>query len=325
MAIDPKTAQEFTRAVGLVDKVGKARKATEPKYNDLKKRLAVAIKEKDSPKLELYASAFEAMVSEIAKGSSAVDLALGSMREVETDEDFVSNRLAAIDKLMTIISEARKSFAFMFKDAKDQQNKCEEALAASQDAGEDATRALARLQKRADDDRDKLKELFGKSEALAIKAQNAVDKRDAKGLKDAQKAYDALLIEPALFLHGKLMEDVDAFDEKAAASKSYGPDVQAEMKDGAKDIKNKAVGVKVYVEQLAQTSKLVAGMSIAEIDFKKAAKILALDLNVEETLTKVLKGSPAGIPAGLEQIGAKLDPKRKGKDMLDALKKAGVL
>ncbi|HWK84299.1 MAG TPA: hypothetical protein VNS61_11245, partial [Caldimonas sp.] len=254
MAIDPKTAQEFTRAVGLVDKVGKARKATEPKYDDLKKRLAVATKAKDGPKLELYSSALEAMVSEIARGSAAVDLALGSMRDVETDEDFVSSRLAAIDKLMTIISEARKSFAFMFKDAKDQQNKCEEALAAAQDAGEDATRALARLQKRADDDRDKLKELFGKSDALASKAQAAVDKRDAKGLKDAQKAYEALLVEPAIFLHGKLMEDVAAFGANAGTSKSYGADVQAEVKDGVKDIQNKAAGVRVYVDELTKVS-----------------------------------------------------------------------
>jgi uncharacterized phage infection (PIP) family protein YhgE len=325
MAIDPKTAQEFTRAVGLVDKVGKARKATEPKYDDLKKRLAVAIKAKDGPKLELYSSALEAMVSLIAKGSAAVDLALGSMREVETDADFVASRLAAIDKLMTIISEARTSFAAMFKDAKDQQNKCEEALASSQDAGEDATRTLARLQKRADDDRDQLKELFGKSDALATKAQGAVDRRDAKALKAAQDAYDALHIEPALFLHGKLMEDVAAFGEQAAKSKDYGADVQAEVKDGVKDIQNKAAGVRVYVEQLTSVSKMVAEMSIAEIDVKKAAKTLSVDRASEAALAKVLNGPPASMVAGLDQIGAKLDPKQKGKDMLEALKKAKVV
>ena len=89
MATNPNTAKEFTRAVGLVDQVAKARKATEPKYEDLKKRLAIAIKAKDGPKLELYRTAFEAMVSEIAKGSGLVDLALGSMREIEEACDVI--------------------------------------------------------------------------------------------------------------------------------------------------------------------------------------------------------------------------------------------
>jgi hypothetical protein len=325
MAVNPNTAKEFARAVGLVDQVAKARKATEPKFEDLKKRVAIAIKAKDGPKLELYRSAFEAMVSEIAKGSGLVDTALGSMREIETDEEFVSGRLAAIDKLMTIISEARTSFARMFKDAKDQQKQCEQALAASDDAGEDAQRALARLQKRADDDRDKLKDTFTKSEALAARGQAAVDKRDAKALKDVQKAYDALLVEPAVFLHGKLMDDVADFADKAGASKSYGPDIQAEMKDGARDIQNKAAGVRGYVEQLTQTSKLVADMTVEEIDTKKAAKVLAIDRATEDKVAKVLNGPPAAWLPGLEQIGAKLTPKRKGKDMLDALKKNNVL
>lgn len=325
MAVNPSTAQEFTRAVGLVDQVAKARKATEPKYEDLKKRLAVAVKAKDGPKLELYRTALDAMVSEIAKGSGQVDLALGSMRAIEADEEFVAGRLAAIDKLMTIISGARTSFARMFKDAKDQQNQCEQALAASDDAGEDAQRALARLQKRVDDDRDTLKETFLKSDALATRGEAAVDKRDAKALKDVQKAYEALLVEPALFLHGKLMEDVADFGDKAGSSKSYGPDIQAEMKDGVKDLQSKAAGVRVYVEQLALTSKRVAGLTIAEIDTRKAAKVLAIDRATEDKVAKVLNGPPTAWLPGLEQIGAKLDPKRKGKDMIDALKKAGVL
>lgn len=324
MAIDPKTAQKFKEAVVLVDRVGKARKATEAKYDDLKSRLGVAMKAKDGPKLELYLSAFEAIVSEIAKGSGLVDSALAALREVELDEEFVASRLAAIDKLMTIVSEARTAFARMFKDAKEQQNKGEAALASSQDAGEEAMRSLARLQKRADDDRDKLKDLFAKSEALASKAQAALDRRDTKALKDAQKAYDALLVEPAVFLHGKLMEDVAAFGEKAGASKNYGADLQAELKDGVKDIQNKAAGVRVYVDELAKTSKMVGEMSVAEIDVKKAAKVLSLDRAAEAQLAKVLNGPPAAMSAGLDAIGAKQDPKRKGKDLLDALKKAGV-
>jgi hypothetical protein len=39
----------------------------------------------------------------------------------------------------------------------------------------------------------------------------------------------------------------------------------------------------------------------------------------------VLSGPAAGFEAGLEQIGKKLKPAQKGKDMLAKLKSAGVL
>ncbi|MEO5880857.1 MAG: hypothetical protein ABIQ06_00435, partial [Caldimonas sp.] len=97
------------------------------------------------------------------------------------------------------------------------------------------------------------------------------------------------------------------------------------LKDGIKDIQNLAYGIDVYVEQLGLSVKRMKERSVGEIDVGKAAKALSIDRAGEAALKKVLSGPPSGFEAGLEQIGRKLDPKQKGKDMLARLKSAGVL
>ncbi len=66
-------------------------------------------------------------------------------------------------------------------------------------------------------------------------------------------------------------------------------------------------------------------LSVEEIDVGKAAKALSLDREGEAALKKVLNGPASGFESGLEQIGKKLKPPQKGKDMLAKLKSAGVL
>ena len=292
MADDPKSIALYKEAIVKIDAVDKARKATQPKYEDLKKRIAGAIKSKAESKLELYRSALEAVVSEIAKGSNKVDLAHGAMREVELDEEFAAGHVAAIDKLTDILEAGQKSFDAMFKDAKKLQNDIEAALASAEDVATLARRALARLQKRADDDRETLKKLFARSDALAQKADEAKETHKKPVLAAAQKAYADLLVEPALFLHGKLIEELAAFAVEAGLPK-YGPELQAELKDGIKDIQVQMAGVRIYVEQLDETSKRVKEMTVEEIDMKqaarKAAKLLALDRAREDEMAKAFE------------------------------------
>lgn len=320
----------YTVAINRVDAVGKARKATEPKFQDLRGRIAVAIKAKASSKLELYQSALEAVVSEIAKGSGLVDLAQGAMRELEVDKEFAASHLAAIDKLTDILEVGQKAFDTMFKDSKKLQNDIETALASADDAATQARRSLARLQKRADDDRDALKSLFPKSEAAAVKADEAKTKFSKPLLTAAQKAYESLGIEPALFLHGKVIEELAAFAVEAGLPK-YGPELQAELKDGIKDIQVQMAGVRVYVDELGKTSKRVDDMTIDEVDMKEAAKkgakLLSLDRErqdeMEDAFDKTFGGGD--LAAALDKVGTKATPKQKGRDMLDKMKRAKIV
>jgi hypothetical protein len=109
---------------------------------------------------------------------------------------------------------------------------------------------------------------------------------------------------------------VKEFGEKAAANAGYSDDLKKKLKDGVKDIQNKAVGVNVYVEQLGLASKRVKELSVEAIDVGKAAKALAIDRNGEAALKKVLNGPASGFEAGLEQIGKKLKPRRKARTCL---------
>jgi len=126
-------------------------------------------------------------------------------------------------------------------------------------------------------------------------------------------------------LHEGLLKRVKEFGEKSAANAGYSDELKKKLKDGVKDIQNKAVGVNVYVEQLGLASKRVKELSVEAIDVGKAAKALAIDRNGEAALKKVLNGPASGFESGLEQIGKNLEPKQKGKDMLAKLKSAGVL
>jgi hypothetical protein len=330
MADDPKSIARYKEAIVKIDAVDKARKATGPKYEDLKKRIAGAIKTKAESKLELYQSALEAVVSEIARGSDKVDHAHGAMRELELDDAFAASHVAAIDKLTDILEAGQKSFDEMFKDAKKLQNDIEAALATADDVATLARRALARLQKRSDDDRESLKKLFARSDALAQKADDAKETHKKPLLAAAQKAYADLLVEPALFLHGKLIEELAAFAVEAGLPK-YGPELQKELKDGIKDIQVQMAGVRVYVEQLDETSKRVKEMTVEEIDMKqaakKAAKLLALDRAREDEMVKAFEATflSGDLAAALDKIGAKADPKQKGKDMLVKLRSAKIV
>jgi hypothetical protein len=218
----------------------------------------------------------------------------------------------------------------MFKDAKKLQNDIEAALATAEDVATLARRSLTRLQKRADDDREALKKLYARSEALAQKADDAKETHKKPLLAAAKKAYADLLVEPALFLHGKLIEELAAFAVEAGQPK-YGPELQKELKDGIKDIQVQLAGVRIYVEQLDETSKRVKDMTVDEIDMqqvaKKAAKWLSLDRDREDEMAKVFKETflSGDLAAALDKIGAKAEPKQKGKDMLTKLRNKNIV
>src|SRR5207237_437375 len=78
-------------------------------------------------------------------------------------------------------------------------------------------------------------------------------------------------------LHEGLVKRVKEFGEKAAANSGYSEELKKKLKDGVKDIQNKAVGVNVYVEQLALASERVKALTIDAIDVGKAAKALSID------------------------------------------------
>jgi len=322
---DPGTAAQFAKAKVTAVQIGKVRAAFDPKWKEVVTKLKAAIKAKQNDKIDLYLAALDGRIKELNKILRAATLARGDLREIEMDEDFVAANLTEVEKAVTTVSEAVDGLTEQFDEGKTLQNEAEAASTKFQGGANQAMTNLSSLDGEMDDAKDELSALFKKQDAIHSRAVKASESRDAKGLEKAQKEHAALGIDIALNLHQGLLKRVKEFGEKAASSSAYSDDLKKKLKDGVKDIQNKAVGVNVYVEQLGLASIRVKELSVGEIDAGKAAKALSLDRDGEAALKKVLNGPSSGFEAGLEAIGKKLDPKQKGKDMLAKLKSAGVL
>jgi hypothetical protein len=324
MAVKPQTAASFKEAVVFVDKIGKARKTIEPAFRELSGKLASAMQAKDGPMIELYLKSLGTEVSAITAAMKNVDLALGTLREVETDEDFVATRMADLEKLMKIVSEARGLFTREFAAAKQLENKAEKVLSESEDAEGQALRELARLDHEVDDDRKEMAALYARAEAVNTKCGAAVDAHDVGALKQAQKAFAALSVDVALTLHDILVQRVSEFGKKDALSKDLSAQAQDELKDGVKDMQVKLAGVRAYAEQLRQMLDRIPGLAVADIDLKKAAKVLELD-HQDARIAKALAGSSSSWERGLEALSKELKMKKNGKQLLQDLQRAKVL
>src|SRR5689334_12517439 len=182
MAGKPGTAATFKNVVVRVDRIGKARKALEPKFKELATKLAAAMQAKDGPMLELLLKALGTHVSATTAAMKEVDLALGDLREIETDDDFVAERMADLEKVMKVVSEARTTFTKQFEAAKQLENKAEKVLEQSDDAGQRALRALARLDHEVDDAKKEMVALFARAEAVNSRANEALVAHDAAAL-----------------------------------------------------------------------------------------------------------------------------------------------
>jgi hypothetical protein len=324
MAESP-TAVRFAKAKVTAAQIGKVRAVFDPKWKDVVAKLKAAVKAKQNDKIDLYLAALDGRIKELNKILRAATLARAELREIELDEDFVAAHLTDVEKAVTTVSEAVDGLTEEFDEGKTLQNDAEAASTRFQGGANQAMTNLSALDGEMDDAKDGLSALFKKQDVIHSRAAKAVESRDAKALEKAQKEHAALGIDIALTLHEALLKRVKEFGEKAASNASYSDDLKKKLKDGVKDIQGKAVGVNVYVEQLELASKRVKALAIEEIDVGKAAKALAIDRAGEADLKKVLNGPASGFEAGLEQIGRKLKPVQKGKDMLAKLKSAGVL
>lgn len=321
----PETAAQFAKAKIAAAQIGKVRAAFDPKWKDVVTKLRAAIKAKQNDKIDLYLAALDGRIKELNKILRAATLVRGELREVEMDEDFVADKLSEVEKAVTTVSDAVDGLTEQFDDGKTLQNEAEAASAKFQGGANQAMTNLSALENEMDEAKDELSALFKKQDPIYSRATKALESRDAKGLAKAQSDHASLGIGIALMLQEGRVKRVKEFGDKAASNSGYSDDLKKKLKDGVKDVQNKAAGANVYVEQLADAEKAVKAMKVDEVDVGKAAKALSIDRAGEAGLKKVLTGPSTGFEAGLEQIGRKLDPKQKGKDMLAKLKSAGVL
>jgi hypothetical protein len=318
------TADAYKNAVLKTDQVVKAQKKINPRFDELSTKLPAAIKAADGPMIELYLKSLQALIGDIDNSLNDTRLALAFLDTVENDQDFVSSRLQDVEKLTKLVSDARSSLTNQYKTAKQFENQAEKALEGQHGTEEEAFRDLAQLDKWLADEKKELVAAFQKSEQLNTQATNAFEARDSKSLADAQKAMKALEIGVLRITFDGHESSLKKFQQRAD-DKRFTEQTTAALKDGVQDLLSRHFGTKVYIEQMEKTERRVLEFDIAEIDVKKAAKVLELDSKAEPKLAKVLKGPGAAIEKGLDALAKELKLKTSGKEMVASLKKAGVL
>lgn len=324
MATNPAAADAYKKAVLKTDQIVKAQKKINPRFEELSTKLPAAIKAADGPMVELYLKSLQVLIRDIDNSLNDTRLALGFLDTVEDDEDFVSTRLQDVEKITKLVSDARSSLTNQYKTAKQLENKAEKSLEGEHGTQEAAFRELAQLDKWITDEKKELVAAFQKAEQLNTKATNAFEARDGKSLADARKAMQALEIGVRRITFDSHESSLKKFQERAE-DKRFTTQTTAELKDGVQDLLSRHIGSRVYLEQLEKTEKRVLEFEIAEIDVRKAAKVLELDSKAEPKLAKVLKGPGPAIEKGLEALAKELKLKTSGKEMAAALRKAGVL
>jgi hypothetical protein len=323
MATNPAAADAYKKAVLKTDQIVKAQKKINPRFEELSTKLPAAIKAADGPMVELYLKSLQVLIRDIDNSLNDTRLALGFLDTVEDDEDFVSTRLQDVEKVTKLVSDARSSLTNQYKTAKQLENQAEKSLEGQHGTQEAAFRELAQLDKWITDEKKELVAAFQKAEQLNTKATNAFEARDARHwrMPKSHAGTGDRCAEDHIRRHESSLKKF----QQRAEDKRFTTQTTAELKDGVQDLLSRHIGSRVYLDQLEKTEKRVLEFKIAEIDIKKAAKVLELDSKAEPKLAKVLKGPGPAIEKGLEALAKELKLKTSGKEMAAALRKAGVL
>jgi len=325
MASDPGTPAQFKAAKATAIQIGKIRAAFDPKWKDVTTKLRAAIKEKQADKIDLYLSALDGQIKALNKALRAATLARGNLREIELDEDFVADNLKEVEAALTIVSDAVTSFTRQYDEGKTLQNEAEKAGARFSGGADQAMVNLSGLEEEADEHKDELAALFKKQDGVHARAATAAESHDAKGLEKAQKEHAGLGIDITLTLYDGYVKRMRKFGTDAAKNNEYSKELKEKLADGIADIERTVGACDGWARMLDEAAKDVKNLQVEELDVAKAIKTLAIDKANEAAFKKVLLGPPVGYELGLEQIGKKLDPKQKGKEMVAKLKSAKVL
>lgn len=327
MAVKPETAAAVKKLVPLADKVEKASKQLQGELDELKRKLAESAKAKHRSMIELHLKTLEGVINRTTAALADCDEANGHLDVIDEDEDFLADktRREQVEKAGKKVADAKDTLTKVFGDAKRVQNAGEKGRSDAIGTEDDVMRELAQHDRWIKQHRKDMKALLDKTEALNTKATEAAERRDAKALAAAQAEMKKLEVGVAEIVHKGHFDSLDRLQKKAESGK-LSAELAADLKDGVKDLRAEMAGAGVAVEYMRKNNdRVMNDLSVAEIDVKKALKVLELDAKFESKLKKALEGPAAGRVKALDAIAKEADSKMDGKAMLALLIKQKVL
>jgi hypothetical protein len=326
MATKPETLAAMKVLIGTTNKIVALRDRVVPKFQKDEVTLRAAIKGKKRHVIQTCQAIVQGHIDTLAPAVSDLNRAKVSLHDVNEDEEFVAAKSAELLKLSEKLDAAEQDIVRTFQTAKRLQNEAEAGLQAALKEEKFDIQDLAMLEATLKDLGSRAKTVLNKTEALNTQASDAVDARDARKLAQAQAAMKSAGVEQIEIEFELAQKSAAALAEKAK-SKELAPDLAADLADGAKDARATLAGISVSVEYAGKNRKRVLDeLKIAEIDVKKAAKVLKLEAKFEAKLRKALDGPANARVKALDAIAreARLED-TDGKAMLAELVKQKVV
>jgi chromosome segregation ATPase len=282
-----------------------------------------AVKKSDYSRLGVVKTALAGDIKAVADSILTGKSCVATLETVREDEEFVAERLEAIDKLAEKIDTARDAIGESFETLKDLQNEVEAKMTELASEQANLRIKMAGLEKDVD---FLVKQVDFTHEARATtfrEAQAAYEGRDAKLLKSKTAEYEGTAI-------ADLQSELDTFNREIANYEKVAASLDAKMKafvlDTIKDNRPALEAAQKKLDVLKDTlDRLKKEFVLEAIDPKKALAALELDNKWLAKLTKALQCPLAALERELGVLAKEAKSKLTGKQMVEALKKAKLI
>lgn len=312
------TLVAFKNLIVTADKVKKSHTKIKADFDKNEKALRAAIAAKKRHLIETHTAILRGNLSQITAAMPDISRARGHLQTVNQDEDFAAEKADQIAKPAGMVDDAEAYLTGAFQTGKRLENDAEKGLTEAIKGEKFELQELMGLHDSVKAFRKDAKAVHDKSLAVNDKAGAAAEARNGKALAAAQAEMKALKIDDIVTMNEFWLKQVERVAASAKDAK-LSPDVAADIADGANDERAEMKGIGVYVEYMQKHREYTLGLSVAEIDTKKALKVLGLDAKFEAKLKKALEGPAAGRVKALDAIAAEAKLEKTSGKAMEAL------
>jgi hypothetical protein len=297
---------------------------TRAKLKELKAQLAAAAKDADALEMEAVQSAIEAEVEILGGRLVTAKLMVEDLKKLQANNQFIVARIADFRALVHEVAAYRTELMKDLDDAKKLDEEAKRQDDALRDSQSDALRELAEIESNMSPFK-RFGERLKASDELLASATESAKLRMKDSLKSEQARAQQMSVKGAYQTLGKLEANVAAVLQKYRA-KGFEEKVMKKINEQAKAILLTGSTARKLMDGIEANLAKIDDLDIPKIDLAKAGRSLAITDKAQlAELDKALSGSLFDAEKGLEALGAKLTPRKKGKAMVAQLQKDKVL
>lgn len=325
MAGNQDLEKRLKSAISSADAIGKWTKQALTALSARSAKLEAAIKAGNATMMELLTEEIETSLKKADQEIANVDYVLkedvGPCRKQEYFAEQHSKQIeSVVERLSGYKMEARRAF----DQAEKLLGRAAEAMKKAATGKEAALDGLAALDLRVKRRCDEMQAAVDMTTSAQQAAVEALAKRDAAALRNAQGELQAANPESEQKGVDELVGEIEAF-RKRWKSASLGDELDKQIATVCDKLKKKAESLRAPLLTSLATAKVVRAYSLPKPDARKAIKALGLPDGQEARVTKALALGSKAMEASFDALAKELRLKSNGKQMVSTLAKAGVI